>query len=197
MKRNPSAHSPRGVSLIEAMMAMVVFVVGILGILQMNVLASQQNNLAKGETNASKIGRDLVQAFERLPYEHPLFQEQAGVNHLDTSFTDFENTTGRFLLQEANTITVAESARPLVSAAMATVALENEQENRNGFGNFEVAWRSAALTDPDNPATIEARVIVVMVRFRTVGGNFRQVNTWTVKYSPAAIIDASAVIQEI
>ena len=64
--------SPRGTSLIEAMAALVVFSVGILGVMQMNVLASQQNNLARSQTAASRIARDMADAFERLPFDHPL-----------------------------------------------------------------------------------------------------------------------------
>jgi type IV pilus assembly protein PilV len=197
MKRLPSPHHPRGVSLIEAMMAMVVFVLGILGVMQMNILASQQNNVARGEATASKIARDLVQAFDRLPFNHPLFEHQTSVLHTTAEFTNFENTTGRFLLRDAETLTVAGSARPLVSAAMATVTVETAATNRSGFGNYEVAWRAAPIYAAENPLLVEGRVIVVMVRFRTVGGTFRQVNMWTVKYDPAAVIGAGATIQEI
>ena len=58
----------RGFSLIEALAALAVFSIGILGVMQMNVLASQQNGLARRQSTASKIGRDLVDAFERLPF---------------------------------------------------------------------------------------------------------------------------------
>ncbi len=202
MKKLSSVPLARGVSLIETMMAMVVFVVGILGVMQMNVLASQQNNVARGEATASKIARDIIQAFERLPYDHPLFDKQKDLRHTDPTFTNFELATGRTLLSNADTLTQASDARPLVSAAQAMVTVESAVANRSGFGNYEVAWRAGPIFElsPDgteNPNVIEARVIVVMVRFRTVGGNFRQVNLWTVKYDPAAVIGAGAIIQEI
>ena len=59
------------------MAALAVFTVGILGVMQMNVLASQQNNLARSQTIASKIARDIADSFERLPFDHPLLNTRA------------------------------------------------------------------------------------------------------------------------
>lgn len=192
-KRLPT--SARGSTLIEAMAALAVFTIGILGVMQMNVLASRQNNLARGEATAGKIARDLAYAFERLPYAHPIFQPPGSPIASNTAeFTNFENTSGRFLLKDVATLIGAQNARPLVSAAEAAMTVEGG--SGNGFGAYEVAWRAAPITNAEDGRQ-DARVIVIMVRFRSVGDFYRQVNVWTVKYNPEAVIDTGANIQEI
>nr|AYM52685.1 hypothetical protein [Aggregicoccus edonensis] len=187
--------SPRGTTLIESMAALAVFTIGILGVMQMNVLASRQNNLARGEATAGKMARDLAYAFERLPYQHPVFAPPAPAIAADSAeFTRFDNTSGRFLLKDVATLIGAQNARPLVSAAEAAMTVEGG--SGNGFGTYEVAWRSAPVTNADDGRT-DARVIVIMVRFRSIADTWRQVNVWTVKYNPEAVIDAGADIQEI
>ena len=88
---NSSRLSPRGTSLIEAMAALVVFSVGILGVMQMNVLASQQNNLARSQTIASKIARDVADSFERLPFDHPLLDNATALLLNDPEFLNMDN----------------------------------------------------------------------------------------------------------
>ncbi|XXF77352.1 prepilin-type N-terminal cleavage/methylation domain-containing protein [Myxococcaceae bacterium GXIMD 01537] len=192
-----SPSSRRGSTLIEAMAALVVFTVGILGVMQMNVLASRQNNLARGEVAAGKIARDLAASFERLPFNHPIFNLPGTVIPANTAaFTDFDNTSGRVLLKDVGALIGATPSRPLVSTAEAMVAVESN--STSGFGTYEVAWRSAPLTNPDpSDPRVDARVIVIMVRFRSIADTWRQVNVWTVKYDPEAVIDAGAAIQEI
>ena len=174
---SPSRSTARGFSLIEAMAALVVFTVGILGVLQMNVLASQQNNLALSHTTASKLARDLADAFERLPYTHPLFTRPTTLQPGDPLFSDFDNTDGRWTLQEA--IALA-GERPLLGAADAIATSE-------GQGTFyQVAWRAQRVENPTQPGTFDSRRVVIMVRYPTPGG-FRQVNMPVIKYDPAAI----------
>ncbi|ADO69055.1 type IV pilus modification PilV family protein [Stigmatella aurantiaca] len=178
--------SPRGTTIIEAMAAMLVFVVGILGVMQMNVLASGQNNLALHQTTASRIARDLADAFERLPYQHAAFVDSE--MSLDTfgqpgGFDDMENTTKLIFLK--NVIAPA-GERPLISAADAIRVAEGlNAQTQEEF--YTVAWRSVLVP---NTGEIESERgkkdslrILIMVRFPTTGG-FRQINFWTIKYVP-------------
>jgi type IV pilus assembly protein PilV len=172
-----SRSTARGFSLIEAMAALIIFTVGILGVLQMNVLASQKNNLALSHTTASKIARDLADSFERLPYTHPLFTRPTALQPSDPLFSDFDNSDRLWTLQEA--VAVA-GERPLLGAADAITMSE-------GQGSFyQVAWRAQRVENPTQPGTFDSRRIVIMVRYPTPGG-FRQVNMWVVKYDPTAI----------
>lgn len=182
---SPSRRAPRahGFSLVEALAALAIFSIGILGVLQMNVLASQQNGLARRQSTASKIGRDLVDAFERLPFDHALLSTESTIDPADPRFARFDEADGRVKLADAVALV---GARPLLGAAHASVSTE---------GPYEVAWRVAPLKASDG--TTEARRILVMVRFPTTSGNVKQVNLWAVKYNPQAVGRGAAAIPEI
>jgi type IV pilus assembly protein PilV len=161
------------------MAALLVFTIGILGVMQMNVIASQQNNVARSHTTASKIARDLADAFERLPYNHPVFERPTNplLQPSNPAFIDFNNPDGLYTLPEA---TALAGARPLLGAADAIMMSE-------GQGTFyQIAWRVQGTPDPDVPGTFNSRRIAIMVRYSTPAG-FRQVTVWTVKYNPASI----------
>ncbi len=183
MQRRHRTARVRGFSLVEAMAALVVFTIGILGVLQMNVLASQQNGLARRQATASKMARDLVDAFERLPFEHPVLSTESDLAHTDPRFEDFEQMNGRMLLSDAVTLA---GVRPLLGAAHASMSTEDV---------YEVAWRVAPVQGADG--TKEARRILVMVRFPSTAGNHKQVNVWAVKYNPQAIGRGTSAVPEI
>jgi prepilin-type N-terminal cleavage/methylation domain-containing protein len=179
------ARAPRvqGFSLIEALAALAIFSIGLLGVLHMNVLASQQNGLARRQSTASKIGRDLVDAFERLPFHHPLLSTVSTLAPVDPRFARFDEADGRVKLSDAVAL-VAE--RPLLGAAQASVSAE---------GTYEVAWRVAPVKGSDG--STEAHRILVMVRFPTTAGDLKQVNVWAVKFNPEAVGRGAAAIPEI
>jgi prepilin-type N-terminal cleavage/methylation domain-containing protein len=177
------ARRARGFSLVEALAALAIFSIGILGVLQMNVLASQQNGLARRQSTASKIARDLVDSFERLPFDHALLSTESTIDPADPRFARFDETDGRVKLADAVALV---GERPLLGAAHASVSTE---------GPYEVAWRVAPLKDADG--TTEARRILVMVRFPTTSGNVKQIDVWAVKYNPQAVGRGAAAIPEI
>jgi type IV pilus assembly protein PilV len=165
--------SSRGTSLIEAMAALVVFCVGILGVMQMNVLASQQNNLARSQTIASKIARDVADSFERLPFDHPLINNVTSLMPNDPEILNMDNADGLVKLQDA----VAQTAeRPLLGAADAMFTSEGHSDF------YQVAWRAMRVANPDRFNQEDQIRILVMVRFPAPGGGLKQVNTWAVKY---------------
>lgn len=183
MTSTPRAARARGFSLVEAMAALAVFSIGILGVLHMNVLASQQNGLARRQSTASKVARDMVDAFERLPFEHPLLSAESTIDPADPRFARFDEADGLVKLTDA----VAPSeGRPLLGAAHVSVSAE---------GIYEVAWRVAPVKGADG--LTEARRILVMVRFPTTAGGFKQVNVWAAKFNPQAIGPGAAAIPEI
>jgi hypothetical protein len=173
-----SSHlSPRGTTLIEAMAALIVFSVGILGVMQMNVLASQQNNVAYSQTTASKLARDVADAIERLPFEHPLLNVPTSLQQDDSEFSNMDNTDGLVTLQAA----VAQTTeRPLLGAASAIFSSE-------GGGNYyQVAWRTLRVPNPERGDQVDQLRVLVMVRYPTPSG-MRQVEAWAIKTSAKVI----------
>ncbi|MFY0571647.1 type IV pilus modification PilV family protein [Archangium lansingense] len=181
----------RGFSLVEAMAALAIFSIGLLGVLHMNVLASQQNGLARRQSTASKVARDLVDAFERLPYGHTLLSNESTINPADPRFTNFDEADGRVKLTDALALV---GERPLLGAAHASVSTEGGSKP-GSQPIYEVAWRVAPVKAADG--STEARRILVMVRFPTTAGGFKQVNVWAVKFNPQALGRGAAAIPEI
>jgi type IV pilus assembly protein PilV len=181
----------RGATLIEVMAALAIFSVGLLGVMHMNVLALNQNNIARNQSTATKMARDLADAFERLPYHHPMLALNSALplpaaRQVDPPFLDFAQLDGLRRLNDP----VAPGARPLLSIAQAVTTVEGTR--------YEVAWRGKDLPDLNRPGESEGRIFVIMVRYRMPGGRFQQVNVWTVKYNPDAVVgSAGNTIQEI
>jgi prepilin-type N-terminal cleavage/methylation domain-containing protein len=188
MSPTPRASSARGFSLLEAMAALAIFSIGLLGVLHMNVLASQQNGLARRQSTASKVARDLVDAFERLPYHHTLLSTESTIDPADPRFTRFDEPDGRVKLVDAVALV---GERPLLGAAHASVSTPGASTP----SLYEVAWRVAPVKSADGGT--EARRILVMVRFPTTAGAFKQINVWAVKFNPQALGRGAAAIPEI
>ncbi|WP_224364324.1 type IV pilus modification PilV family protein [Hyalangium versicolor] len=184
---NTSRLSSRGTTLIEAMAALIVFAVGIVGVMQMNVVASQQNNVARAQTAASKIARDVADAFERLPFDHPAFREATSLRPSDDDFDSLGNPDGLMKLQDM----VAQTGdRPLLGAADAVFTSE-------GQSNFyEVGWRSMRVENPERHNKVDQIRILIMVRFPT-GAGMKQVNLWAVKYDVTQITGDSRTALEL
>jgi hypothetical protein len=168
-----SRSSQRGSTLIEAMAALLVFTVGIIGIMDMNLLASKQNNLARSRTIASKIGRDIADSFERLPFNHTMISQVTGTDVNTDAFADMGNGDGLVWLQDA----IAQATeRPILGAADAMFASEGDRSF------YEVAWRVQPITNPERAGQVDQKRILIMVRFPSPGGGKIQVNTWAVRY---------------
>ncbi|HYH96505.1 hypothetical protein [Hyalangium sp.] len=185
---SPSHLSSRGTTLIESMAALVVFSIGIIGIMQMNVLASEQNNLARSQTLASKIARDVADSFERIPFNHPVLNVPTSLTQDDPEFENIDNPNGLVRLEDAVAQTVA---RPLLGAADAIYTSEGDTTF------YEVAWRAIPVANPDRFGLVDQIRVLIMVRFPTPGGGRRQVSTWAVRYNVPLITGDDQTLVEM
>jgi len=62
----------RGTTLLEALIALVVLLVGLLGMAQLQIWGVASNQGARSHSQALEIGRELTSALERLPFDDPL-----------------------------------------------------------------------------------------------------------------------------
>jgi hypothetical protein len=174
----------RGETLIEGMMAMAVFSVGVIGLLQMNILASNQSGLARRQTVATAIARDLIDAFERIPVTHTFLtaSQTFPITNRDElmKFVDIDNQTGLRLLAKE---TLMAGDRPLMGSARMLMD--------DAPGTYEVGWRVATLPDPTNPGLPAGRIIAVMVRF-PAGAGKKTISFWTVKSNPSIVLGPDA-----
>ena len=127
------------------MAALAIFTIGIIGIMDMNLLASKQNNLARSRTVASKIARDVADSFERLPFNHEQISQTTGLDVDSLEFADMDNDDGLVTLATAIAQT---DERPLLGAADAMFASEGDRTF------YEVAWRVHPIATPEHSGQI-------------------------------------------
>ena len=173
MKRTHAA--TRGETLIEAMVALVVFTIGMLGVLSASVLAHKQNGLAVHETRAANIARDLIDDLQRLPYTHPAFTS-AITHHL----SDPENTGDG-------------THRPLLGAAPEILAVDANGATGTG-GVYDVSW--VATPDVDGTGVEQGKTIEIDVTL-TTGGFQQKLVFYSYKYNPAALAGQPGTFEEI
>lgn len=64
--------TPRGFTLIEVMIALVVLLVGLLGMMRLQVIGMQANQGSRAQSVAVELARELGLALERLSFDDPL-----------------------------------------------------------------------------------------------------------------------------
>jgi type IV pilus assembly protein PilV len=174
------------------MTALAIFSIGIVGTLQMSIHASAQNGMASRESVASKLGRDLVESFERLPFDHAYFATVT-TTPLTPASEDFTDLTIEPATLRTFTPDTPAGERPLLGAAAAIFTSDGEGTR------YEVFWRvsndAAGITDAAGIFHPQAKRIAVMVRYRNTVGPARQLNFYTVKFNP--IVLGGVNLQEI
>lgn len=156
MRRRAAA---RGETLVETMVALAIFAVGLLGVLEMTLVADRQNNLAARETKAANVARDLIDAFERLPFDDPVFAP--GVQTL-TNAAFYDDT----------------AAPPLLGAAQQISRLDVPRSTA-------VSWTCTQELDAEG--VVQGTRIEIDVSFRTPLGQQKTLQFFTYKYRLAAI----------
>jgi hypothetical protein len=141
------------------MVALAIFATGVLGILQMTLVADGQNSLAARETKAANLGRDLADAFGRLPFNHPAFA--AGTQSLTDSAL-FDDS----------------SAPPLLGAAQVISRLDVPDSTT-------VRWTSTP--ELDATGVVQGTHLEIDVSFRLPSGRQKTLQFFTYKYRLAAV----------
>ncbi|HYX90504.1 MAG TPA: hypothetical protein VE782_02995 [Myxococcaceae bacterium] len=180
MRSTLRLRSPRGTSLIELTIATLVLTIGILGVLQMSVLASQQNAFASRLSAASATARDLADAVVQLPYAHPALAIPAGSPSANVTIFDANQGT---------LITEWQNAAPLLSAAPAI--LQADRHASSAVGIQKVWWTVERELDATTGTEL-AKHIQIHVQVGIPGYQLRTLNFWTVKYNPDQVVGGTA-----
>lgn len=189
MNRRPSSRrNQRGTSLIEVMMSLVILAIGILGVLQMSGLASQQNALATRESTASLIARDLVDVIDRMPYTHTALGGTAlqatGDQHEVVVYDRASNTVN---------FDAWPNEMPILGATPAILTSDTQNGNLGGIEQVRWVVRPEILNGVPATKWVE---ITVRMRMPGVGENnaprTKDLRFWTSKYNPQVVVGAQA-----
>ena len=100
MTRRAHSRGPRGFSIIEALIASIVMLVGLLGLAALQVVGVRSNHFGRHMTQASQLAQDLVESAQRWDYNDvrltPAVARSWNVqNSASTAAVDNEWETGR------------------------------------------------------------------------------------------------------
>ncbi|MGA9521419.1 MAG: prepilin-type N-terminal cleavage/methylation domain-containing protein [Myxococcaceae bacterium] len=208
-----SRNAQRGFSLIEAMVSMAILAIGILGVAQMQVLASNQNGLARRTSRAAAIARDFVETAQRWTWDDPrlplasagcgaawpsgfpiqeddLGNERTPALQVDFTAEPNSNPIASSLATNMGGLTFGGSV--YTGAAPTLLELDDAQDT----DGFQLGWTARDI-DPDT-AACEGLLVNVVVRYHTgVGGRYRNFVTTFVQYNSANLVMAGSLAEQI
>ncbi|MBI3185180.1 MAG: prepilin-type N-terminal cleavage/methylation domain-containing protein [Myxococcales bacterium] len=180
-------------TLIEVMVSMAILAIGILGVAQMQVLASAQNGIARRTSRAASIARDFSESAQRwsytdarladttcdaftLPVESALGSAEAVPNTDKADFTATAingNTTDALTL--GGTVPYDGLAAPLLGNA--------------GTDKYQLLWTVRQVDLNSSLSGCEGKVVTVIVRYPIGNGaTFRNLLTSFLKYDDSKVV---------
>jgi len=196
-------HMDRGFSLIEALIASMVMLIGLLGLAGLQVVGMRANNLGKRMAQASLLAQDLVQNMQVWQYTDGRLTPQASAspahtglytdtNHADIAkFWDLQNTAALTSNVDSSSVTF-----DFTDGAAGAAAVSQLAANYEGVLSpvdtslptaeqtvFQRYW-NVFLVDLNGSGAAQGKLVQVMVRWKEPNFGYRQVNTSFYKNDP-------------
>jgi prepilin-type N-terminal cleavage/methylation domain-containing protein len=184
----------RGFSLIEAMVASVVMLVGLLGLAGLQITGVRANHLGKRMAQASLLARDLVQNMQLWQYTDPRLTALTHPTlYVDTNASDirqywdagraispavqFDYTDGTDSSGAQRVSQLAASYEGVLSPTDPTLPAAEQVIFSRYWNVFNV--------DLNGSGTAQGKLVQVVVRWKEGNVGYRQVTTSFYKYDPA------------
>ncbi|MCI0571754.1 MAG: prepilin-type N-terminal cleavage/methylation domain-containing protein [Myxococcaceae bacterium] len=180
---------PRGVTLIEAMIAMVVLLIGLLGFASLQVITVRANQFSRRMTQASAMATDIEENIRRWTFNDPRLAPMATVTSLSDAAIQSRWDMGR---ADTPTYVAQFSEMPGDSHASTADALGagyqglSPDVDGDGDPEFTRYWNVFAA-DLQGTGTPNGVLVQIIVRWREPGTGFRQLTAMTFKPNPQAI----------
>ena len=194
----------RGFSLIEAMVASVVMLIGLLGLAGLQVTAMRANHLGKRMSQASLLAQDLVQNMQVWQYTDGRLTPQGGAspvhtgsysdtNHADIArFWELRNTAALISSVDGSGVTFdftdgAAGAAQVNQLAANYAGILSPVDLTLPAGEqiiFQRYW-SVFQVDLNGSGTPQGKLVQVVVRWKEPNFGYRQVNASFYKYDPS------------
>jgi Tfp pilus assembly protein PilV len=198
-----SRRMDRGFSLIEALIASIVMLVGMLGLASLQVVGMRANNLGKRMAQASLLAQDLAQNMQVWQYTDARLTPQGSAspahtglytdtNHADIAkFWDLQNTASPTSNVDGSSVTF-----DFTDGAAGAAAVNQLATNYEGVLSpvdtslptaeqtvFQRYW-NVFLIDMSGSGAAQGKLVQVIVRWKEPNLGYRQVNTSFFKYDP-------------
>ena len=209
-QRRPTSRR-RGFTLVEVLISMGILAVAILGALQMQVLASQQNGLARRTTMAAALLRDFQETAQALPWGDPRLlpggaacTDLAGVQFLSEDLLgndpapavmlDYTAMAGSDPL--ASSVAMNAGALESIGGAAEYRGLARQAFRPTGQGGqalgtrgYQLGWRVTPVDTNGDGACDEARLVEVAVRVQVgQSANWRSYVGQFMQYDPTTLL---------
>jgi type IV pilus assembly protein PilV len=206
MRANPPrnwSRVDRGFSLIEAMVASVVMLVGLLGLAGLQLTAMRANHLGKRMAQASLLAQDLVQSMKVWQYGDARLSPQAlaspahaaaysDTNHADIAeFWELRSSQALKSNVDGSPVTFDYSDGPNGAAQVNQLAANyagvlSPVDTTLPVGEqtlFQRYW-NVFLVDLNGSGMPQGKLVQVVVRWKEPNFGYRQVNASFYKYDP-------------
>jgi len=184
----------RGFSLIEAMIASVVMLIGLLGLAGLQVVGMRANNVGKRMAQASLLDQDLVNNMQLWAYGDARLTP---VNHAslytDTDHADIKQywDTGRgtspsvrFDYTDSNDATGASNTNKLSANYQGVLSPVDTTLAAGEQTVFSRYWNVFSI-DPGGAGAPAGKLVQVVTRWEEPNLGYRQVTTSFFKYDPS------------
>jgi prepilin-type N-terminal cleavage/methylation domain-containing protein len=205
MTPNRRRRTDRGFSLIEAMVASVVMLIGLLGLAGLQVVAMRANNLGKRMSQASLLAQDLVQNLQIWEYSDARLTPQASAspahtgfytdtNHADIAkFWELRNTAALKSNVDGSSVSFdftdgaagAGATGQLTGANYCGVLSPVDLTLPAGEQIIFQRYWNVFLIDMRGLGSADGKLVQVVVRWKEPNFGYRQVNTTFYKLDPA------------
>ncbi|MCI0571749.1 MAG: prepilin-type N-terminal cleavage/methylation domain-containing protein [Myxococcaceae bacterium] len=206
--RKHASRRARGFSLLEVMVSTAILAVGVLGVAQLQVVASAQNGLARRTARASAVLRDFTEAASRWRWDDPRMQPNGGACAAYSAAMKLsEDDLG---VDRTPAVTLQYTALPSSDATASDVGTTTDALTLGAMaypGNtgallaelvqarYQLAWTVWPLDANSNVADgCEARLVNVALRF-PVGNSdrYRSIVSQLVQYNSASLFPPSVL----
>lgn len=180
----------RGVTLVEATLSLAVFAIGMVGILQLQIVAARSNTLARKLGQASALAQDLGENVTLWSYDDPRLSPGATIS-------DVNGTTASNHRADSRKATLDSDDRPhyadfvtdnadeddaLTSSTLSYQGLTTDTDG-DGQRDFERYWNVFAV-DANGDGTEEGKLVVVVVRWFEGGVGYRRIERTVFRSNP-------------
>ena len=175
----PRPRTPRGTTLLEAMIAMVVLLIGAIGVIGAHRQGLRLASDARRLTRASAIAQDLVDQIALWPYGDPRLARGARSSLADPDIGDsnflFESSASTSTLADHGDADLTLGGRPWNGIPTSVI--------QGTAPRFERYWNVAYMDDMDGDGVWDMARIAVIVRWAE-GTSFRRIVAYTTKANP-------------
>ncbi len=191
-ERTQKSGAPRGFTMIESMITMVVLIIAFLGFATLQLVGVQANYFGDRLVQASQLATDLTENVRRWPYTDPRLTPLSTITGpsaiSDPSITgNWDLGTSLATSSKVQYSDLANDPNATNPGALGTnyQGLSSDV-NGDGVPDFTRYWNVYAI-DLSNSGTPNGVLVQIIVRWKQPGFGYRQVTATAFKSNPTSV----------